>query len=420
MESMPERGGIGKRIDLQKENSPKSSELTVCGICNKDLFAPKNFPCLHSFCEMCITAYVKKCKRENKSKGMTPKVTCPICETPANFRSVDNPKEFAESLQTNTLMSSLLLKKTERIRECNLCPLVAKGEGKFWCFYCAQALCDEHETYHKAITSSKVKHQVYPLKNVRHVPDSLYKSQSCRFHEKNAVVNFCMDHLSACCTVCWKRMHKVCNVIPIEQAVRIVHKSRITLDLEQKIDYLLVKVKDTLQERKDLLVDIEKQRNISMNSVKTFRKSLDNYINLLQANLELDIENHFCQAKKKLDEEIHDFENKNSNFEHYQKLMKSINEFSQPIQSLSELTDIRQQCNEMEESIGQSIFQMKNIRLSVSFISIQQIAHVISKIGSAVITETSRRMNTSRTLNESNRSRRGSYNSHSSRRSTQH
>jgi hypothetical protein len=76
-------------------------------------------------------------------------------------------------------------------------------------------------------------------------------------------------------------------VISIEHAVRIVHKSRITLDLEHKIDYLLVKVKDTLQERKDLLVDIEKQRNISMNSVKTFRKSLDNYINSLQANLEL-------------------------------------------------------------------------------------------------------------------------------------
>ena len=187
-----------------------------------------------------------------------------------------------------------------------------------------------------------------------------------------------MDHLSACCTVCWKRMHKVCNVISIEHAVRIVHKSRITLDLEHKIDYLLVKVKDTLQERKDLLVDIEKQRNISMNSVKTFRKSLDNYINSLQANLELDIENHFCQAKKQLDKEIHDFENKNFNFEHFQKLMKSIIEFSQPIQSLSELTDIRQQCSEMEESIGQSFFQMKNIRLSVSFISIQQIAHVIS------------------------------------------
>ena len=115
-----------------------------------------------------------------------------------------------------------------------------------------------------------------------------------------------------------------------------------------------------------------------MNPVKTFRKSLDNYINSLQANLELDIENHFCQAKKQLDKEIHDFENKNFNFEHFQKLMKSINEFSQPIQSLSELTDIRQQCSEMEESIGQSFFQMKNIRLSVSFISIQQIAHVIS------------------------------------------
>ena len=214
-----------------------------------------------------------------------------------------------------------------------------------------------------------------------------------------------MDHLSACCTVCWKRMHKVCHVISIEHAVRIVHKSRITLDLEHKIDYLLVKVKDTLQERKDLLVDIEKQRNISMNSVKTFRKSLDNYINSLQANLELDIENHFCQAKKQLDKEIHDF---------FQKLMKSIIEFSQPIQSLSELTDIRQQCSEMEESIGQSFFQMKNIRLSVSFISIQQIAHVISKIGSTLITETSR------TLNESNRSRCSSYNSHSSRRSTHH
>ena len=79
-------------------------------------------------------------------------------------------------------------------------------------------------------------------------------------------VNFCMDHLSAYCTVCWKWMHKVCNVISIEHAVRIVHKSRITLDLEHKIDYLLVKVKDTLQERNDLLVDIEKQRNISMNS----------------------------------------------------------------------------------------------------------------------------------------------------------
>ncbi|XP_063420510.1 protein PML-like [Mytilus trossulus] len=429
METHMVRGSVGSKITEQDEEkqpkttfkddeTPKRHDLTTCEICNKDLFAPKNFPCLHSFCEMCITDYVKRIKREKKLKGHTPTVACPICETPATFRSVDNPKEFAESLQTSTLSATLLSKKAEKSRECSQCPSVQRNEATFWCFYCAQALCENHESYHKTVTSSKVKHQVFPIKNIRDVPDSIYKSQHCRYHEKNPVVHFCMDHLNSCCSICWKRMHKVCNVIPIDQAARIVHKSRITSDLQQTIDHLLVKVTDTLQEREDLLKDIQKQRNSSMKAVKMFRKDLDKYIDSLQSNLELDIENHFCQTKEQFEREIHDFENKRSNFEHYLKLIKSINECSQPIQSLSELTDIRFQCNEIEESIGRTLFQMKNSRLSVTFISIQQIAHVISKLGSAVITETSRRSRMLRSSNDSrNKSRHSTYNSSSSRRS---
>lgn len=402
---------------VQNVHSPKG-DLTTCALCNKDLFAPKNFPCLHSFCEMCVTNYVKKFKKQKKHRGQTPIVTCPICETPVSFRAIDNPKEFAESLQTSTMATTLLTKKAEKVQDCSLCSEGGKKQARFWCFYCAHALCEEHENYHKAVTSSKIKHYVYPIKQVRNVPDSLYTSQSCRFHEKSPIAHFCMDHLTSCCAVCWKRMHKLCNVIPIEQAVRIVNKSRISFELEQKIEYLYAKVKDTLIERKEQLEDIEKQRNTTMNSVKVFRKSLDKYIDSLQANLELDVETHYRHVKEQVEKEIHDFENKRTNFEHYKKLVKSVNEFAAPIQSLSELSDIRQQCGEIEESIGRFLFQMKQYRLSASFISTTQVAHVISKLGSAVTSETSRRSRSRAFSSEMrNRSRYSSHELLSSRRS---
>lgn len=413
------RGSLGNEITGTEEVTINGeNDLTICDLCKKNLFAPKNFPCLHSFCEMCITDYVKNYKKPKKMNGQTPNVTCPTCETPITFRSVDNPKEFAESLQTSTMATSLLL-KGEKARECSLCSETGKRQAEFWCFYCAHGLCEEHENYHKAVTSSKTKHKVLPIKKVREIPDSLYKSQSCRFHEKTPIVNFCMDHLTSFCAVCWKRMHKLCNVIPIEQAARIVNKSRISYELEQKIDYLLAKVKDTLVERNEFIEDIEKQRSSTIKSVKNFRKSLDKYIDSLQANLELDVETHYRHIKDQLEKEVHDFENKRKNFEHYKNLMKSIREFSQPIQSLSELTDIRQQCAEIEESIGRYLFQMKEYRLSASFISTTQVAHVISKLGSAVTSETSRRSKSRVSEDMHNRSRVSSHKSSSSKRSEQ-
>ena len=57
------------KTDMAQSKQYDSTDLTQCGICLLTLQDPKALPCLHSFCEKCLSQW---------AKGKT-KVTCPLC-----------------------------------------------------------------------------------------------------------------------------------------------------------------------------------------------------------------------------------------------------------------------------------------------------------------------------------------------------
>jgi len=68
--------------------------LLNCGICHGRYSNPKLLPCLHTFCEHCLSEYIP---------GESLSVTCPVCRQQSIL-----PEEGVSALQTNIFINSIM------------------------------------------------------------------------------------------------------------------------------------------------------------------------------------------------------------------------------------------------------------------------------------------------------------------------
>ena len=90
-------------------------EVSKCPICAKELNSPKCLPCLHTFCEACVSRHVGT----TLAQGKTVQIRCPVCSTPVSTaRAITDPMEFSKSLPTNHFISSLMALSLIHIWRC--------------------------------------------------------------------------------------------------------------------------------------------------------------------------------------------------------------------------------------------------------------------------------------------------------------
>ncbi|XP_033752808.1 uncharacterized protein LOC117336408 [Pecten maximus] len=195
--------------------SPEKITTTVnarsleCPICLDKLRHPKSLPCLHSFCEECLAAYISK-DTENSSVNTFP---CPIC------RAVTVPLDptaavhlWAKQFPTN----SLLMELSDTHKEGHLCqPCKHKGDSKtpaeFWCDRMNSFFCSSCKTCHHDI--------IHVECNIIHVSEMTNQTKHgspryprCKKHGKKTDL-FCEDHSSLACSKCIAIDHRRCDEV---------------------------------------------------------------------------------------------------------------------------------------------------------------------------------------------------------------
>lgn len=188
-------------------------ELITCPICLEYFTKPRYLPCLHTYCEDCLSDYISTAYKQDE-EGFS----CPTCRLfnriPINEDK--SPKLAAAGFPVNHLIMTLLDQKNIEQKEvvCQSC--FKRGQdapGKFWCYSCSAALCEICGDFHRSLPIL-ADHRIAPIDDSEDTPSVVSSTHDvCEVHPGKKLEMFCQDHDVACCVTCTMVNHRKCETV---------------------------------------------------------------------------------------------------------------------------------------------------------------------------------------------------------------
>ncbi|XP_044198511.1 E3 ubiquitin-protein ligase TRIM11-like [Thunnus albacares] len=275
-----------------------------CSICLDDFTDPVSTPCGHNFCKVCINTYWDS----------TDIIQCPLCQ-----------QDFKKKLQlsVNVLLRELIEQKQTNIQNvpeketktqdifCDVCPGEKKVTAVKSCLHCENSLCSEHLKPHQDDAELKTHELLDPV--------SKLKERVCKQH-KTPLELVCHQDLTCVCLLCIKSNHQDHKCVPLKNRLR---KKKAHVDKE------LAEVQQEINNRKKLVVKVEKSGEISEKNTRTDIEDTLRIFTHLQQVIKLNeaavvacltllqrkAENRSESIKEKLQEEISELEERKSELE---------------------------------------------------------------------------------------------------------
>lgn len=116
-------------------------DLITCPICLEGYSQPRYLPCLHTYCEECLTENISIAWNKDENE-----FSCPTCCIHNTWVSENiSRKNAAAGFPINHIKITLLHQRNIENKDvsCNQCSKKGIREPvKFWCYSCSAALCD--------------------------------------------------------------------------------------------------------------------------------------------------------------------------------------------------------------------------------------------------------------------------------------
>ena len=221
-------------------SSLNESDVITCSICLQQFNIPKYLPCLHTFCQTCMSTYIASLFE----RGVKTSIECPVCKV-----SVSAPEgqctaeDWAQRLPLNSLLVGLMekhkLQRPEQI--CMLCErLQVKSTATCICVECSDALCNNCEKSHISNKSSS-HHEILSISDISEDSQNIKTFKNNCFEHKNKEIElFCMDHDIPCCSTCVAVKHRKCeHVLTIGDAANNFVSSKETDKITNDLDNIL-------------------------------------------------------------------------------------------------------------------------------------------------------------------------------------
>ncbi|KAK7507617.1 hypothetical protein BaRGS_00001552 [Batillaria attramentaria] len=204
----------------EKQEQPTLTELIEtdflkCKHCNKRYASPVLLPCLHAFCQDCLTTLPQKEVTNGNSRKLV-QFQCPLCHSTVTVSKEMSPTPFLQSLcQLHTF-------KHTSGRTCSYCRFDGKNEAaEALCLDCVDDMCEACTTAHKKTRLTR-NHTIAPYNqilnglfdhDIRNCQEPLCPKHSAPF------VNFCRDCEMLTCKTCNAESHRGHSLEQMEAAL---------------------------------------------------------------------------------------------------------------------------------------------------------------------------------------------------------
>ncbi|KAL3853140.1 hypothetical protein ACJMK2_016710 [Sinanodonta woodiana] len=250
----------------------------MCPLCRELYKKPKFLPCLHTFCESCLKAYIvnvaEVCQTlenlpasifDNKPFVWTGDgIPCPVCRThvpaPSKVRH-SPPEEWARGFPINQLILSIMGgEKIEQETLCGPCEKIAEPRSaKYGCVDCLEAMCKDCARHHMVLSATR-SHRVHPIDEIKDRKRTKNEEITiCQEHDGKSIEHYCVDHNVVLCAECVALHHTNCaSVIDIYKVAMEIRDSLEANKLLDRIKECLVESENVVADRR---LNIEKLHN---------------------------------------------------------------------------------------------------------------------------------------------------------------
>ncbi|XP_033752817.1 uncharacterized protein LOC117336416 [Pecten maximus] len=272
---------------LQVPDTPRSvndSHLLDCPVCLEQLHEPKSLPCLHSFCQECLSTFITK-DLSGKMASATA-FPCPVCRkmtSPVNLS--EDRKKWAQQFPTNDLVKDLIKAMTREPLYCQPCE--KKGDlgtpATTWCkaynvLFCAACKVTHHDLIHGGCETVDVTGKEGIMQ--RQVTQQI----RCEKHTKK-ICYYCEDHQVLGCSRCITIDHRRCNIVTTQEYCdKLKEHSRLEdlkTSLQKTTESIVLLIKEFGEDLQTLVND---QKNGS-ESLAHLRKMVDMRLDVMQKNI---------------------------------------------------------------------------------------------------------------------------------------
>ena len=236
--------------------------LLKCSICLDTFQVPRYLPCLHTFCESCITTFVSSSIESESTKSI---FKCPICRKIVTLGDLkNNIKTWAKSLPLNNLIVSMVDKQemTQSEKLCDPCQFNTESvKAVSWCSTCEDGLCKSCEKSHRSFKIIS-NHVIVPLEemNSDNMSLGIRGINYCSEHSGKIIEVYCVDHSRPCCTLCATLSHRKCeSVLSIDTAATGIKQSTKALDLSNELQQKSKHIDEMIENRKENIGVIDKK-----------------------------------------------------------------------------------------------------------------------------------------------------------------
>lgn len=266
-------------------------EFLNCGICLGRYCNPKVLPCLHTFCQVCLSNYIPE---ESLS------VSCPVCRQQSIL-----PIDGVKALQTNFFVTNLMevLGQTEVCGICsgeNLKP-VSK------CSDCDKYLCEKcvvpHREDDNLRTHTLVNITAFSSSGESEEPVSL----TCPNHDGNPLQFYCTGCETGVCQDCTSVEHIGHGIISVTEAIK-EHKTTLH-ELIKGAKEQIPNIEASINQIEDLIQSLTSHTEITETKIT---ETFDDLIRLMaerKATLVKELNNTYNHKQEVLKEQKENLEN---------------------------------------------------------------------------------------------------------------
>ncbi|XP_033757657.1 tripartite motif-containing protein 2-like [Pecten maximus] len=280
---------------------PREARLLDCPICLEQLHEPKSLPCLHSFCQECLSTFITK-DLSGKMASATA-FPCPVCRKMTQPVNPSEDKEkWAQQFPANAIVKDLVKEATMEPMYCKPCG--GKGNtgipAAIWCkicnvFFCDTCKVDFHDWIHKECETVDV------TRKEGFVQRQVTEQIRCEKHTKE-VDYYCEDHHILGCSRCITIDHRRCDEVTTTQEYCDKLKTESRLEdrkelLQKTMEDIKLLVK-TFGEKLQILLE---DQNSGFDSLTDLRKQVDLQLDAMQKDITDKLVSSYKQEKENLD-----------------------------------------------------------------------------------------------------------------------
>ncbi|OWF38345.1 E3 ubiquitin-protein ligase TRIM56 [Mizuhopecten yessoensis] len=278
------KGGCSHEVS-EISKPEMDSHLLDCPICLEQLHQPKSLPCLHSFCQECLSTFIIK-DLSGKMAAATA-FPCPVCRKMTHpVNAAEDKDKWAQQFPTNELVKDQVKVTARELMFCKPCGKKGNTEtpATILCKTCDVLFCDTCKLEHHDLFLEGCE-TVDVTGKAGMVQRQVTKQVRCGKHTKK-MDYYCEDHQILGCSRCITIDHRRCDEVTttLEYCDKLKRESRLD-DLKTSLKKTTEAIELLIKEFGEQLQTLLEDQDTGLKSLADLRQRIDTRLDTMQKNI---------------------------------------------------------------------------------------------------------------------------------------